>query len=174
MNRAAYVGLIFLLLSPPVHAAVRPARYVAMLSDGKRVEGDRLSNWYDDKGLPNLGGQHALLSPVNPFRWFRDRAAPLADPAAAFVEFTSGDRLPGVVVDYRSGNEDPFHPQPPHVIVRVALTFEPPENRRVPEIRVATQFIRRIVWQNRGRPRHAPATAYFRDGREVAFRAIRF
>jgi hypothetical protein len=44
----------------------------------------------------------------------------------------------------------------------------------VPDIRVATKFVRRIVWQNRGRPRVDPATAYYRDGREVAYRAIRF
>jgi hypothetical protein len=79
-----------------------------------------------------------------------------------------------MVVDYRSGQEDLFHPEPPHLIVRVALAFEPPDNKPVPEIRVLPQFVRRIVWRDRGRVSVQPGTAVFSDGRSLAFRALRF
>src|SRR5262245_58596110 len=121
MRSARRFSIVLFLACTAAHAAGRPARYVAMLSDGTRVEGDRLSNWYDSKGIPNLSGQHSLLSPANPFRWFRDRAVSLPDLPQAFIEFIGGDRLPGVVVDYRTGVEDPYHPLPPHLIVRVAV-----------------------------------------------------
>jgi hypothetical protein len=154
-------------------AADRQPRYVALLAGGQRIEGDRLSNWYDAGGVPHLAGQ-SLLAPTNPFRWLRDRTRRLADTPEAYIEFTNGDRLPGIVVDYRSGQDDAFLPEPPHFIVRVALAFEPPENKPVPEIRVLTQFVRRIVWRDRGRASAQPATVIFSDGRSLAFRALRF
>ena len=144
-----------------------------MLANGQRIEGDRLSNWYDGGGVPHLGN-HSLLAPAAPFRWLRDRTRRLAELPESYVEFIGGDRLPGVVTGYSDGQEDPYQPLPPHLIVRVALTFEPPENKPVPEIRVLTQYIKRIVWQKRNATAPQQNAAVYRDGRTLAFRAIRF
>jgi hypothetical protein len=162
-----------LVLTCGVAAAERAPRYVAMLASGQRIEGDRLTNWHDSNAVPQLAGQ-SLLAPSNPLRWLRNCSQPLADPPTSYVEFTSGDRLPGEVVDYRSGSEDPYHPKPAHFIVRVPLAFEAPDNKPIPEIRVATRFVSRIVWQRSERQRLAPGSVLFRDGRSLKFRAIRF
>ena len=79
-----------------------------------------------------------------------------------------------MVVDYRSGGEEPWHPRPPHFIVRVFVGFEPPENRPVPEVRVAAQYVRRIVWQRRDDVVYRGGTALFRDGRALPLRAVRW
>src|SRR5262249_39256919 len=104
-----------LLSAIPVLATERPARYAARLASGQRVESDALANWYAANGVPQLGGT-ALLDPANPFLWLRNRARRLPDEPSSFVEFTNGDRLPGVVIDFRSGMESPYHPQPPHLV----------------------------------------------------------
>ncbi|HEX5106112.1 MAG TPA: NPCBM/NEW2 domain-containing protein, partial [Pirellulaceae bacterium] len=167
------VRLIAVLLCLPAAAMAAPPQYAAMLSSGQRLEGAKLSDWHDVKALPRLDGQ-PLMEPSNPLRWLRDRTQPLAELPPAYIEFQNGDRLPGVAVDYRSGLEDRYDPVPPHLVVRAAIGFEPPENRPVREIRVATQFIRRIVWQRGSRKTYEPGTVFYRDGRSIAFRAIRF
>lgn len=162
-----------LALGASALAAGGPPRYAALLSNGQRLEGDRLSNWHDGNALPQLSGQ-ALLAPDNPFRWLRDRSQRLADLPPAYVEFHNGDRLPGTVIDYRTGQEQSFDPRPAHFVVRVAVNFEPPENKTVVEIRVAAQWVRRIVWQRRGQTPYQPGAAIYRDGRTLEFRAARF
>jgi S1-C subfamily serine protease len=98
----------------------------------------------------------------------------LADVPPAYIEMHSGDRFPGVAIDYKNGQETPFDPLPPHLVVRSAQKFEPPENKPITEIRVALPFVRRIVWQRRGRQLYQPGTVFYRDGRSLAFRAVRF
>ena len=161
------------LIAAAAAQAAQPLRYVALLANGERIEGDRLSNWHDPSALPHLSGKQ-LLSQDNPFRWLRDRAHELADVPPAYIEFHNGDRLPGTVIDYRTGLEDPYDPKPPHFLVRVAVNFDPPENRPVVEIRVAAAWARRIVWQRRGSAAQQPGAALFRDGRTLPYRAVRF
>jgi hypothetical protein len=163
---------LLLVAAMACRAGAAPPRYSAILATGQRIEGDRLSYWYDNNAMPSLSGQ-ALLDPANPLRSLRDRALPLAELPPAYVEMHGGDRLPGVAIDYRTGGEQPFDPLPPHLVVQSAQAFEPPENRPVPEIRVATEHIRRIVWQRRGTQPYQPGTALFRDGRSLVFRAVR-
>jgi hypothetical protein len=162
-----------LLVAMPALGAERPARYLATLASGKRVESDRLTNWHISNSIPHLGGT-SLLDPADPLRWLRDRSHRLGQEPEAYVEMTNGDRLPGVVVDYRSGSEEPYHPQPPHVVVRAFVDFEPPNNKPAPFVRVRTQYVRRIVWQAATDGSKQPATARFRDGRSVEFRSVRF
>jgi hypothetical protein len=167
------LGLAALLLAAaPAVGADRPFRYVAKLADGQRVESDRLTNWHLTSALPQLGAK-PLLDSANPMHWLRNRSSRLGDEPAACVEMTNGDRLPGTVVDYRSGAEQPYRPLPPHLIVRVSVDFEPPDNKPVPEIRVATQFVRRIVWQRTGRGADPKGVARYRDGRSLVLRAVR-
>lgn len=178
MTRARFLSLgiaIAALVSggAMANAAPRLPRYVALLASGQRVEGDKLTDWHDTKAMPRLEGQ-PLLEPGNPLRWLRDRSQRLAEPPANYIEFYNGDRLPGVVVDYRTGQEQPFDPQPAHFIVRASVSFEPPENRVVTDVRIAAQWVRRIVWQRRGSAAYQPGSAVDRDGRSIEFRAVRF
>ncbi|MDX1944830.1 MAG: PDZ domain-containing protein [Pirellulaceae bacterium] len=161
------------LAAAPLTAADKPPRFAALLAGGQRVQGNRLTDWHDKAAQPKLEGQ-PLAEASNPFRWLRDRSLSLPDLPAAYIELHSGDRFPGLAIDYRSGHERPFEPLPPHLVVRSAQRFEPPENKPVAEIRVALSFVRKIVWQRRGRQAYQPGTAIYRDGRQLAFRAIRF
>lgn len=172
MSRAAVVALL-LVAAPAACAAERQARYAAVLSGGERIDGDRLTGWHTAEERPQLGAT-PLFGAASPLRWLRCRQRKLGEPPEAYVEFTTGDRLPGVVVDYRTGNEDRWHPLPPHLVVRTTLAFEPPLNKPVPEIRVLTRYVRRIVWQRQAGLAYNPGTALDRDGRSLAFRAARF
>src|SRR5688572_17957417 len=109
---------IFVCLVTSTKGVDRPARYVATMSDGQRIEGNRLRDWHDEKALPLLDSQ-PLFAPTNPLRWLRDRTQSLREMPAAYVEFTNGDRLPGTVIDYRSGDEEPYDPKPPHLVIHV-------------------------------------------------------
>jgi S1-C subfamily serine protease len=171
MDRVVRTLVVVLCLSAVAQAA--PPRYAAMLANGQRLEGAKLGDWHDIKAMPRLDGA-ALMEPSNPLRWLRDRTKRLPELPQAYIEFHSGDRLPGVAVDYRTGHEDRFDPLPAHLVVRAGITFEPPENRPASEVRVVTSAVRRIVWQRLGRRAYQPGTAFYRDGRSVAFRAIRF
>ena len=153
-------------------AAGRQPRFTALLASGQRIHGERLADWHDAKAMPRLEGQ-AILEPSNSFRWLRDRSLSLPDLPAAYVELFGGDRLPGTVIDHRTGTEQPYQPLPPHLVVRSAQDFEPPENRAVSEVRVALPLVRRIVWLRRGGLSYQPGTAHYRDGRSIAFRAVR-
>jgi S1-C subfamily serine protease len=164
---------IAVILFLPAIAAAAPPRYAAMLANGQRLEGAKLSDWHDVKAMPRLDAA-PLMEPSNPIHWLRDRTKRLPELPQAYIEFHSGDRLPGVAVDYRTGQEDHFDPLPAHLVVRAGIAFEAPENRPVTEIRVVTSAIRRIVWQRLGRRAYQPGTAFYRDGRSVQFRAIRF
>jgi S1-C subfamily serine protease len=167
------VGLAMLAwLSIESPAAERQPRYAALLANGQRLTGEKLTDWHDKNALPRLDGQ-PLLEPSNSFRWIRDRSLPLADLPAAYVELAGGDRFPGAVVDYRTGLERPYQALPPHLVVRSTQSFEAPENRPVGEIRIVLASVRRIVWQRRGRQPYQPGTALYRDGRSVKFRAVR-
>ena len=148
-------------------------RYSALMTGGQRVTGEKLADWHDKGAVPKLDAQ-PLLDAGNPVRWLRDRSLPQPALPAAFVEMQTGDRLPGLVTDYRAGNEQPFLPLPQHLLVTPQQQLEPPRKAETPEIRVTLSSVRRIVWQRRSRQSYQPSTAFFRDGRSVAYRAIRF
>jgi hypothetical protein len=154
-------------------ACAAAPRFAALLSSGQRIQGQKLSDWHDKSAQPRLDGQ-PLLEPSNAIRWLRDRSLRQAEMPPAYIEMHGGDRFPGTAIDYGTGHEQPFRPLPPHLIVRSAIRFEPPENKPVSEIRIALPLVRRIVWQRRGRMPYQPGRAFFRDGRSLAFRAARF
>ena len=161
------------ILAATCAAAERPPRFAALLTNGQRLQGNRLTDWHEKNPQPKLEGQ-PLLEASNAFRWVRDRSLNLPDLPVAYIEMQTGDRFPGLAIDYHTGHDQPFEPLPPHLVVRSAQRFEPPENKPVAEIRIALSFVRRIVWQRRGRQAYQPGTAFYRDGRSLAFRAVRF
>ncbi len=168
---AALLGIVAAFGNGAVGAERQP-RYAALLANGQRLTGEKLTDWHDKNAMPRLDGQ-PLLEPSNSFRWIRDRSLPLAELPLSYVELAGGDRFPGTVVDFRTGREQPYDILPPHLVVRPTQVFEAPENRPVGDIRLALASVRRIVWQRRGRMPHQPGTAFYRDGRSVQFRAFR-
>ncbi|MCL4204295.1 MAG: hypothetical protein KJ000_17570 [Pirellulaceae bacterium] len=58
-------------------------------------------------------------------------------------------------------------------IVRPAVSLHPPRPSDSPRIRVAADFVRRIVWQRGGSDGYVPSTAMLRDGRRLSFRNAR-
>lgn len=149
-----------------------PPRYSAMLANGQRLQGNKLTEWHDTNATPRLDGQ-PLMDPANPLRWFCDRSKRLADQPAAFVETFTGDRLPGRVVEYRNGQELTFDRLPPHLLVEPSFTLSPPSKTTTGTIRVALPQVRRIVWQRRTN-QYQPGTVFYRDGSSLPFRAVRF
>ena len=166
----AILALAHLLVANQVVAAP-PHRYSAMLAGGQRLQGNALTEWHDSNAMPRLDGQ-PLLEPANPLRWLYDRSKRPGELPAAFVETHTGDRLPGQVIDYRSGEELSYDPAPPHLLVRPGITLSPPGNAASDTIRVVLPLVRRIVWQKRTSD-YQPGTVFYRDGRSLQFRAIR-
>jgi len=143
-----------------------------MLAGGQRIAGEKLADWHTPDAKPRLDNQ-ALLDPGNPLKWLRDRSVPLAAAPAAFVETNTGDVLPGTVVEARTGQEAPFDPLPPHVLVEPAVELSPPAKPEQTTIRVVTSALRRIVWQRLSQKAYQPGTLFFRDGRALTYRALR-
>jgi hypothetical protein len=163
----------------PAFAWQKPPRYYGMRADGSRVTGQKLTTLAADPRAPQppdwqLDGQPLWDAP-QAIRWLRDRATPLVEsPPESFVEMATGDRLPGTVVGFDDGRSRPFDPLPPHLIVRPSTTFAPPLPVADPVARVATRYVRRVVWQRRPSESWQPGTVFFRDGRSLSFRAARW
>jgi S1-C subfamily serine protease len=153
-------------------ASAAEARYVARFSDGSRHEGNNLVNWHETNAQPQLEGR-SLWDANNPFRWLRDRTLAPGPEPSAFVELVTGDRFPGTVTVYEAVGDD-YDPLPSHFLVEPTCTLRPPQEAKDSTIRIVSSSVRRIVWQRRERSRYQPGTLLMRDGRTLAYRAIRF
>jgi len=142
------------------------------MADGSRLEGQTLIGWHDRQSTPMLDGR-PLLDPARPFLWLRDRSLRAESMPDAFIEMIGGDRLPGEVVSYRKGAEG-YEPAPAHLLVRVPAEFRGGIASPGEELRVVERFVRRVVWQRRELDRYQPGQAFFRDGRSIAYRALRW
>ncbi len=172
MTRPLLVSLLLLLLLSAGSEAKRPPRFVAKLWDGSLVEGEVLANWHKEDAIPTLDGR-PLLEPANPMLWLRDRQLNPAREPEAFVELFSGDRLPGVALEYRGQAQNSPEQDFPHWLVRPATPLRPPRSLDEPVIRVVARFVRRVVWQRRSSDRYRPGTVFLLDGSSLAFRSAR-
>ncbi|MFO0817487.1 MAG: NPCBM/NEW2 domain-containing protein [Pirellulales bacterium] len=170
-----------LLAAPPcpVTAAEPPPRFAILRADGTRAVGQRLITVAADPKSPNLPDWQLDSQPLwdapQPARWLRDRTVPLAtSPPDAFVEFATGDRLPGAVIGYSDGRDRPFDSVIPHLLVRPETSLQPPSPVVDPVARIALRYVRRVVWQRRDIESLQPGTLFYRDGRSATFRAIRW
>jgi len=156
--------------------AAAAERYTARLQNGTLISGREITDWHKTEAQPELhgsNGKHALLSPSNHVHWLRDNTLPLPATPAAYVEFVGGDRLPGKVTAYGTGEESPLDRQPPHLMVEHPRGLDSPEEERK-SLRAVTRWLRRIVWQARAGDRYQPGTLWTRDGRRLPFRSLRF
>ncbi len=147
-------------------------RYVARFADGTRHEGNSLVNWHEINAQPQLEGK-SLWDPANPFRWLRDRTLSPPLPPKAYVEFVTGDRLPGTVVGFAAAGEK-FDPLAAHFLVEPSCSLRPPQPSTQDTIRVLASQVRKLVWHAREKARYQPSTLLLRDGSTLPFRAIRF
>jgi hypothetical protein len=177
-NPTATAALIFLLVAAPLPgsvAAADPLLWDGLFADGTRLAGVPITGWNAAVSQPQLGGQ-PMFDAANPVRWVVRRAArpAAAEPGQPFVELACGDRLPGIVEEHESGVEDWRHVTPPHLLVRPLSPIDLPGRPPRGHVRVASEQVRRVVFVPRAGPPPAAATILTRDGREIAFRAVRF
>jgi len=157
------------------HASAQEiVRYGALLNDGSRITGRELSSWYEKSKEPKLDGKP--LFKENHARWLIDQWRKISEGERTpeeYVEFFGGDRLPAKVLGFRFGNEDPSWTHPPHLVVDPTIGVHWPDKQPTP-VRVTTHWLRRVVWQKRMGEQYRPATVFFRDGRMLEFRSLRW
>lgn len=173
-------GLAFLLglvlAAVPGRSPADDLLWDGLFADGSRVAAVPIAGWNAAASQPRLGGK-PMFEAANPVRWVvrQSPPAPAAAPARRpFVEMAGGDRLPGVVEGHVSGLEDWRHTTPAHLRVRPLSSVASSEKSAPAHVRVASEFVRRIVLVPRVGPPLPPATILTRAGREVGFRSLRF
>ena len=144
-------------------------RYAAMFSDGGRVEEAEVREWFEPASVPKIGGR-ALFDGAAPARWIIDRQQPPTTESEMFVEFFGGDRLSGEVVSFRADSGLAYEQQPAHLIVKPFLEVQPPDDPLSGELRVATEWLRRVVWQRVAREEYRPGTVWLRNGKTFVSR----
>lgn len=147
-------------------------RFQAELMDGTRIVGDELRNWHDTRAQPVLGN-HPVFDSANPLRWVIDTALKVSGESEAYIEFLGGDCIPATVIGAGTGAESKFDRVPPFLLIdRQPWTF--PGQSSPEPIRIQTRWIRRIVWERRAKDSLEPGALFYRDGRRVLFRALRW
>jgi len=160
--------------SPGVADEQKQERYSAVLTDGRRISGDEVTDWGRPDGSPRLANQPLLQSPT-PVRWLLDNALPASQTPDAFVEFWNADRLPGTVVETCVFGTDASDVMlPDHLVVEPQIELLDRQRKALPYVRVVLGMVRRIVWEPAADDRYRPATVFFRDGRRLEFRRHRF
>jgi hypothetical protein len=161
---------IFLLVTP---SFADGPRFTAVLSDGRRVTGDEVRPWHATGARPRLSGAD-LFDPANPVVWVKDGTLAEARLPVAFVEFVGGDVLPGQVVAHSSGDETLDDRTLPFFLVEPEVAVDPPGRAPRSGLRVIARWLRRVVWERRQRSTYEPGTLFFRDGRNLRFRSVRW
>jgi hypothetical protein len=166
------ISLIVLLLVCGT-AKAQPTRFTAQFASGKRLAGSEIRNWHDSQAEPHLDSTR-LWSPEDRALWIDDTTLlPAVDPPTC-VEFFGGDRLPGRVVEYRTGAESQLSRIPPCLVVVPTAAVDWPDAPRPFGISVTTRWLRRVVWQRRDDTRYRPGTLFYSDGRQVEYRSVRW
>jgi hypothetical protein len=168
------VFLFFVFLLPPssfVLSSSPPARYTAAWDDGSQTDGETLGPWNETSASPTLDGRALFASPA--VRWLLDNTLTPAPLPTARVELVGGDVLPGRVIGVRNGADAPAPTLPIHLLVATSPTLERPSSSGRRAIRVPVRWVQRIVWQPVAQA-YRPGVLFARDGRQIAFRAIRF
>ena len=164
------LSVVFLLVPRSCFAA---ERYVAMFADGSRAEEVEVREWNEPNAQPKIGGR-ALFDPAVPVRWIIDRQQTAASKPTAYIEFEGGDRLAGDVLAYSEGRENPYESKPPFLIVKPNLDVQPPDVNIPAELRVTTEWVRKIVWEHVGSNELQPSTVWLRTGASIAYRSLRW
>ncbi len=154
-------------------AAAEDLRYLAVFSDGSRVTDGHLTDWGNPNNQPKLNGR-PLFDQANHIRWIKKETPEQPLQPTAFVEIFGGDCLPGRVTAVGNTSTLEEGEIPAHVIVEPSIPLTWPEATQSSRLRVLTRWLRRIVWERRTSEGYQPGTIFYRDGRQLAFRSIRF
>jgi hypothetical protein len=149
------------------------ARFSAQFASGKRLNGADIYDWQVEKADPRLDNQKLFFA-ADRLTWIEDNSIAPAEIPEAFVEFFGGDRLPGRVLEYRTGQESPFRKSPACVVVAPAAAVDWPEVKRLAGLPVAARWLRRVVWHARDDDRYRPGTLFYLNGRQIEFRGLRW
>ncbi|MBA3315761.1 MAG: hypothetical protein M3552_03060 [Planctomycetota bacterium] len=149
------------------------SRYHSRLADNTMVVGEPIRDWHDVNATPRVGN-FPIFDPNRAVDWLvRDTAGGESTPSA-YVEFVGGDRMPGEVLGYSSGDESPYRRLPPHLILRPTVAVRRPNTAFDMPVRLESEHVRRVVWQSTSGEPAPPETAVLRDGRRITFRALRW
>lgn len=154
-------------------AAAQSPTFTAAFTDGTYITGGKISEWHVTTAQPKLNGR-PLMDPAKPVRWLKSDSAEPPSAPKAFVEMFGGDRLPGMVVEHRTGTDATGERQGPCLAVKPETILDGPDQTTREHLRVRLPLVRRIVWQRRARDRYTPGTLYYLDGREAAYRSLRW
>ncbi len=167
-------GAAVLLLVIMGVAAGQDVKLSGVFVDGTQVSGN-IRDWHQGHDKAKLA-ERPIFEEKNPIRWLRNEQIELPPAPKAFVEMFGGDRLPAKVIGYEEAGSGPQ--LPPQLLVQ--LEFDPfpiPGNwggSHKSTYKVRTRWVRRIVWQQRKSDQYLPGTVLFRDGRQLAYRSLRF
>ena len=142
-----------------------------MLQGGQRISGRVLGDWH--QGPPTLDGRN-LFSEDPPLLWLLDRDAFRPPTASRFIESFTGERLPGKVIAFRAGSGRREEAPIPHFLVRSPAIAALPGAAEGRLVRFASRWVKRIVWNGQTPLAYQPGTAFFQNGRQLRFRALRF
>ena len=176
MNIRMAVVLLIALAGPQTIPAIawgQQLRYSAQFASGKRFSAAEIRDWHDPQAEPRLENLK-LFFPGDRVQWIEDTSIPPPAAPQAFVEFFGGDRLPGRVTEYRLGQESIYRKTPPNVVVIPEAAIDWPETKRLAGLPVVARWLRRIVWQKREHGTYRPGTLFYRDGRQIGFRGLRW
>jgi putative serine protease PepD len=166
-----------LWFAPGDASAAEEHRYQAVFANGQRATGKKLSSWHDADAAPRLDSTN-LADRNRPLRWLRDLELSVEEssPGQAFVEFFGGDRLPGVVAGFDStvGDISSGGASPPHLVVEPSIELGSPDQSPGRRMRVLPRSIRRVVWHHRPSREYRPGTLFYRSGKAVPFRGLRW
>src|SRR5688572_7246659 len=172
MRPPVWIALFLLSLSS-ARTSLAAERYSALFTDGSRIVGEEVRDWYDTKAEPKLADRK-LLDSKNPVRWVLDTSQSPAPMPTQFVEHVGGDRFPCRVIEYASGADNPYDRQLRHLVVEPSISVHWPDLRQRKSLRILTRWLRRVVWEARGTERYQPGTLFHRDGRQLSYRAVRW
>ena len=158
-----------------LHAQTPPVtnRYRGELNDGTLVEAPEILGWHETQSQPSLDSR-PLFDKQNPIRWIVDLSTRYASLPEAYVEFWNGDRLPGRVLLSQSGSESPYDQLPAQLVVEGRERWFFPRRPQGGQSHVLLTFVKRIVWERQQGEEHVPSTLFTRDGRRIAYQALRW
>jgi hypothetical protein len=167
----AAVAVLFVAVAQH-RAAADDALYTAVMTDGTRTTGGHLSDWANNS-LPKLNGR-PLHDQANPIRWLKRETADQPALPAAYLEMVGGDVMPGRVVGMGPSATLQEGELPSYLLVEPTTPVNRPDGPPRATVRILTRWLRRAVWQRRSHDQYEPSTLFYKDGRQLAFRSIRF
>ena len=165
--------LLVLALSFDLSASTAAERWQGRLTSGELITAPEILDWNEPASRPTLAGR-ALLDERQPFQALWDQEAPVGEPPTAYVELIGGDRLTGEIQGWQATGVSPYHVAPPHLLIQPTMEIFPNDGSPRLPVRVATRWLRKVVWSSQSGTVYEPATVWLKEGGRVAFRSVRW